>query len=105
MLEKFAKKKYTLNDLYTIVEKGNTDSSSLNIYERKLKNGFLFDYTYSQLEKDCERNEVNRIDPHFEQLIFGSPVRRKVIAEQIGEYNRIKTMQIIEWYDCWLKGK
>jgi hypothetical protein len=104
-LEKYSKKKYSLNDLHALIEKKYTKPASLNPYENKVAAGFLFDYTHSQLHSDFLVQDENKIEPYIEQLLFGRTEMKGLLAEKIGEYSFVKAQQMVEWYKCWLYGK
>gem|GEM_PF-5291594 len=104
-LEKSTGRKYSMKELHDIMEKGYFAPNSLNTHERKLKAGYLVDYTHTQIHPDLISQEKNEIEPYLEQLIFGSADRRKDITEKIEAYNRIKALQMVGWYQYWLREK
>jgi len=104
-LEQKNKRRYSLNDLFDNVLVAIEDPDSIGLAERSLSAGFVFDFNHSQLPLELHASVDDAIDPFWERFRFGKVEGREALSEKLREYSQLKTMQMVEWYKCWLLDK
>jgi hypothetical protein len=104
-LEQTNKRRYSLNDLFDNVLVAIEDPDSIGLVERSLSAGFVFDFNHSQLPLELHASVDDAVDPFWERFRFGKVEGREALSEKLREYSQLKTMQMVEWYKCWLLDK